>query len=395
MEFNPNLYDLIALVVLVLAVIAGTRTGALPQVGGIGGAIIGLLLTLNAAPWLLDVTGDLEPVAQALVVLGVVLGAVIVGEAVGSALGQAIAGRLGEGVLSGMDRVAGGLLGAAQALLIIWLVGGLMVAGPFPRLARTASESTAVQAIDQVLPPPLDVIGRIAGALDDTGLPDVFVGLEPIPLQAVDTPTDREAERIAGDAVASVARVVTRACDTQVTGTAFLVAPGYLVTNAHVVAGASTIRVTTGDGVADAEAVAFDPALDVALLYAPDVQGPVLELARETPDRGALGAALGFTGGGPLLVMPAAVAGAYPATGRDIYDTGRVTRDILELRAEIEPGDSGGPLVMEDGTVGGMVFAESETDPAVGYALAPGPVWDAVRPRIGATGAADVGDCLR
>jgi uncharacterized membrane protein required for colicin V production len=394
-EFNPNLYDLIALIVLVLAVIAGTRTGALPQVGGIGGAIIGLLLTLNAAPWLQDVTGDLEPVARALVVLGVILAAVVVGEAVGSALGQAIAGRLGEGVLSGMDRVAGGLLGAAQALLIIWLVGGLMVAGPFPRLARTASESTAVQAIDQVLPPPLDVIGRIAGALDDTGLPDVFVGLEPIPLQAVDTPTSREAERIAGDAVRSVARVVSRACDTQVTGTAFLVAPGYLVTNAHVVAGASTIRVTNGDGVADAEAVAFDPQLDVALLYAPDVTGPVLELAQDPPDRGTLGAALGFAGGGPLLVMPAAVAGAYPATGRDIYDTGRVTRDILELRAEIEPGDSGGPLVLEDGTVGGVVFAESETDPAVGYALAPGPVWDAVRPRIGATGAADVGDCLR
>jgi S1-C subfamily serine protease len=394
-EFNPNLFDLIAIIVLVLAVIAGTRTGALPQVGGIGGAITGLLVTLNAAPWLLDVTEGLEPLPRALVVLGVVLGAVILGEAVGSSLGQAIASRLGEGVLSGMDRVAGGLLGAAQALLIIWLVGGLMVAGPFPRLARTATESTAVQAIDRVLPPPLDVIGRIAGALDDSGLPDVFVGLDPVPLQAVDTPSDPEALRIAGEAVDATARVVTRACDTQVTGTAFLVAPGYLVTNAHVVAGASTIRVTTGDGVADAQAVAFDPDLDIALLHAPDVKGTVLAFAGDTPDRGSLGAALGYAGGGPLVVMPAAVAGAYPATGRDIYDADLVTRDILELRAEIEPGDSGGPLVLEDGTVGGVVFAESETDPAVGYALAAGPVVDAIGPAIGRSRAVDVGDCLR
>jgi S1-C subfamily serine protease len=394
-EFNPNLYDLIALIVLVLAVVAGTRTGALPQVGGIGGAITGLLVTLNAAPWLLDVTSGLEPIPRALVVLGVILGAVILGEAAGSALGQAVAARLGEGVLSGMDRVAGGLLGAAQALLIIWLVGGLMVAGPFPRLASTASESTAVKAIDRVLPPPLDVIGRIAGALDNSGLPDVFVGLEPVPLAPVDTPTSREARRIAGDAVGATARVVTRACDTQVTGTAFLVAPGYLVTNAHVVAGASTIRVTTGDGVADAQAVAFDPELDIALLHAPDVTGPVLELDGETPHRGALGAALGYAGGGPLVVLPAAVAGAYPATGRDIYDTGRVTRDILELRAEVEPGDSGGPLVLEDGTVGGVVFAESESDPAVGYALAPGAVWAAVGPAVGRTRAVDLGACLR
>ena len=65
-EFNPNLYDLIAILVLVLAVLAGIRTGALPQVGGIGGAVTGLLVMLNAAPWLLDVTSGLEPIPRAL-----------------------------------------------------------------------------------------------------------------------------------------------------------------------------------------------------------------------------------------------------------------------------------------------------------------------------------------
>jgi S1-C subfamily serine protease len=195
--------------------------------------------------------------------------------------------------------------------------------------------------------------------------------------------------------VDSTARVVTRACDTQVTGTAFLVAPGYLVTNAHVVAGGSTIRLSSGDGVADAMVVLFDPNLDIALLYAPDVDGPALELADATPERGTLGAALGYEGGGPLVVLPAAVAGSYPATGRDIYDLDRVTRDILELRAQIQPGDSGGPLVLEDGTVGGLVFAESRTDPEVGYALSPETVRRAIEPGIGRTRAVDVGDCLR
>ena len=147
---------------------------------------------------------------------------------------------------------------------------------------------------------------------------------------------------------------------------------------------------------ADADVVLFDPDLDVALLHASDVGGPVLRLATATPDRGTVGAALGFAGGGPLVVMPAAVSGTYPATGRDIYGTKRVTRDILELRAEVEPGDSGGPVVLEDGTVGGLVFAESRTDPAVGYALAP-----RVRVRIGsdrrsgATRAVNLGACIR
>lgn len=390
-----NLFDLIAILVLVLAVLAGIRTGALPQVGGIGGAVAGLVITLNAASWLLDVTRGLEPIPRALIVLGVILGAVILGEALGSTLGRAIAEHLGEGVLSGVDRLAGGALGAAQALLIIWLAGGLMALSPFPRLAQTASTSTAVRTVDRYLPPPVEIIGQIATALDDSGLPDVFVGLEPIPLQAVDTPSSREATRIAGDAVDATARVVTRACESQVTGTAFLVARGYLVTNAHVVAGASTIRLGSGRGVADARVVLFDPELDVALLYAPDVGGPILHLAAARPDRGALGAALGYAGGGPLVVLPAAVSGSYPATGRDIYGTDHVTRDILELRARVEPGDSGGPLVLEDGTVGGLVFAESKTDAEVGYALTPESVAKRIAPALGRTGAVDVGPCLR
>jgi S1-C subfamily serine protease len=96
-----------------------------------------------------------------------------------------------------------------------------------------------------------------------------------------------------------------------------------------------------------------------------------------------------------LVVLPAAVAGSYPATGRDIYGLDRVTREILELRAHIDPGDSGGPLVLEDGTVGGLIFAESRTDPEVGYALTPQSVARAIEPGLGRTRAADVGGCLR
>jgi S1-C subfamily serine protease len=392
---NLNLFDLIAACVLLLAVLAGIRTGALPQVGGIGGAVAALVLVFNLAPWLLDVTKGFEPIPRALVVLGAILGAVIAGEALGSAAGRAIAGRLGEGVMSGVDRVAGGLIGAAQALLIVWLAGGLMIAGPFPKLAKTASESAVVRTMDKYLPAPSDVIGGIASALDKSGLPDVFVGLEPIPLDPVDTPTTPEAKAIAGAAIPSTARVVTHACDTQVTGTAFVVSPGYLVTNAHVVAGASTVRVGTGDVIADATVVLFDPELDVALLRAPDVKARALAFASSTPERGTNGAALGFAGGGPLVIMPAGVSGSYPATGRDIYGTARVTRDILELRAAVEPGDSGGPLVLENGTVGGLVFAESKTDASVGYALSPESVAKRIAPLIGSRSAVSTGPCIR
>lgn len=390
-----NPFDIVALVLLVLAILAGLRTGALPQLGGILGAVGGILLVLNLAPWILDHTRGVEPIPRALIVLGAVLAAVVIGETLGSAAGRAVARLLGTGVLSGMDRVAGGFVGAAQAILIIWLVSGLVVAGPFPTLAAQARDSTTFHATDQYLPPPAEVVGQIATALGDSGLPDVFVGLEPIPLQAVDRPSTTEAERIAAGAIDGTARISVHACDTSISGTGVVFADDYVVTNAHVVAGASTIRVALGNQLLDATAVMFQPQLDIAVLHVKGLDGKVLRFATSDPDRGTTAAAIGFAGGGPLVILPAGVSGSYAATGRDIYDTSQVTREILELRAQIEPGDSGGPLVLENGTVGGLVFAESKTDPDVGYALTPTVVATTVAPAIGRTGAVDLGPCIR
>jgi S1-C subfamily serine protease len=297
-------------------------------------------------------------------------------------------------MLSGVDRFAGGLLGAAQAVLIIWLAGGLMASGPFPALASQATTSTAVRATDAYLPPATEVIGQIATTLDSSGLPDVFIGLEPVPLEPVQTPTDPQAARIAANAVPGTARIRTAACDTEVSGTGVVVATDHLVTNAHVVAGASVIRVALGNKVLDARPVLFDPELDVAVLYVPGLGGRTLRFAAGDPARGATGAAIGFAGGGPMVILPAAVAGSYPATGRNIYGSNRVTRQILELRAAIEPGDSGGPFVLGDGTVGGLVFAESKTDPQVGYALSATSVATRIAPALGRTGGVPVGACL-
>ena len=389
-----NLFDAFAVIILVAAILAGIRTGALPQVGGVAGAIGGLLLILALAPVLVDGTDTLEPVPRAIAVLGAVLAAVAIGEALGSCVGRIAAGQLGRGVLSTMDRAAGGILGAIQAILIVWLAGGLLAAGPFPTLGRAATQSVVVRGVDQILPPPTVVVGEIAGALDASGLPDVFVGLDPVPLPAVDTPSDPQAERIAGGAVDGTARITTRACTSPVNGTGVVIAPGYVVTNAHVVAGSSAIRVAIGSDVADARPVLFDSDLDVAVLHAPELDGRALRFATSVPGRGITGAALGYAGGGRLVVVPAAVAGSYEATGHDIYDTSQVRREIIELRAAIEPGDSGGPLILEDGTIGGLVFAEAKTDPDVGYALSPSAVATRVGPAVGRTAGVATGECV-
>jgi S1-C subfamily serine protease len=161
-----------------------------------------------------------------------------------------------------------------------------------------------------------------------------------------------------------------------------------------VIAGATTIRVATGRDVFDAVPVLVDPNLDIALLHVPRLDAPPLRFADADPERGAAGATFGFPGGQNIDVEPAAVTGFYNAQGRDIYGEGKVTRAILEIRAEIEQGDSGGPLVLADGTVGGVVFAEARTDESVGYALTPTVVRIAIAPALGRSGEVPTGHCI-
>jgi S1-C subfamily serine protease len=390
-----NLFDVVVLVLLVAAILIGIGSGALPQLGGLIGSFGGGVLAIAALPLAAGPRDPLEPGAKAVVVLAGILLLVGVGEAIGASIGRAVARRLGGGVLDRVDRILGGFVGAAQALLVIWLIGGLLAAGPLRGLAIQAQTSLVVRSLNGVLPAPTEIAAELGQLLSGTGIPDLFVGLDPLPAPDVERPTDPAARRIAAAAIASTVRISARTCLFQSSGTGFAVARGYVVTNAHVIAGASTIRVQPPSGrLVDAVAVYSDPRLDVALLWVPDLALDPLRFATTDPGRGTVGATIGFPHGGELLVEPAAVSGAYAAQGRDIYGAERVSRRILELRAIVDQGDSGGPLILEDGTVGGVVFAEARTDESVGYALAATSVATAIQPSIGRTGAADTGPCI-
>ena len=154
------------------------------------------------------------------------------------AIGRAGARRLGDGLLGTADRAIGSGFGVIQALLIVWLAGSLLAEGPVPTLAETAGGSTAVRTMATILPPPTEIAVGLGGWLDSTGLPDVFVGFEPTPAAPVDRPTDATARAIAASAEASTLKVSAATCGLMSVGSGFVVAQGYVVTNAHVVAGA-------------------------------------------------------------------------------------------------------------------------------------------------------------
>ncbi len=153
-------------------------------------------------------------------------------------------------------------------------------------------------------------------------------------------------------------------------GSGFLVdAEGHVVTNNHVVDGASKVVVTLDDGrELDAKVVGRDPRTDVAVLKVEAGAGlPFLSLGdSDKAQPGDWVVAMG----NPFGLGGSVTAGIVSARGRDIgagpYD------DFLQIDAPINRGNSGGPLFGTDGTVVGVntaIYSPSGGSVGIGFAI--------------------------
>jgi S1-C subfamily serine protease len=390
-----NAFDLLVLILLALAAIAGARAGFLSPVIGLGGAVMGFAFALMAASILHEQLAQVEQPARALITL-LGLGAfVLAGEASGAAIGATMSRGIRSSPLRPLDMAGGAIVGAAHVVLLVWLVGGLLATGVSPILGPAARDSVAIRVTEERLPPPGAVAGRIMDLLATTDLPGLFAGLEPPPAAPVDLPADTQVGGLAESAMASTARVTSAGCGALLSvGSGFFVGQEHAVTNAHVVAGSTTTTVHLNGSDLEAAVVAFDPSSDLALLFVPGAGAPPLGLSPNVPARGTPAAVLGFPGGGDLTVTAAAVTATHNIIAPDIYGQGSYSHSAVELRSEIRRGNSGGPLVVAPGTVGGVVFGASTTASDVGYAIGADEARESIGPYIGSTTAVDTGACL-
>jgi S1-C subfamily serine protease len=388
-----NLLDLLLLALLVLAGISGYRRGLALQAFGFGGLLVGLLVGALLAPMLATLVD--APAAQAGVAAAVLITLGGAGNAVGWMLGTRARERTRATRLRSVDAAGGSFLAVVASLLAIWLLALNLSAGPVSTVADQIRGSAIVRTLDAALPAPPSLLAQARQFLNRLGFPDVFSGIPPVPAAPVEPPSQVEARSAVEAGAGSTVRVIGEACDSIQEGSAFVVADGYVVTNAHVVAGVSDPLVqSTGIGSESATTVLFDPELDLALLLVEETPGSPLALATGAIERGATGAVLGYPEGGPLDARRAAVLRTIDAVGRDIYGDGEVERLVLELQTRVRPGSSGGPFVLADGRVGGMVFAASTGDDDVGYAIAASELERALRARLGATAEVDTGPCI-
>jgi S1-C subfamily serine protease len=141
------------------------------------------------------------------------------------------------------------------------------------------------------------------------------------------------------------------------TGSGFVIdAEGHVLTNNHVVEGASRVTVKLGDSekTYDAEVVGTDPATDVALL---DVDAPDGEIHPLTLGRSA-DAEVGdpvVAIGNPFGLDRTVTSGIVSALQRQIQaPNGFSISHVIQTDAAINPGNSGGPLINSAGEVIGI-----------------------------------------
>ena len=339
----------LALAAAVQGLFRGFLVGALTLAGFAAGAFAGSRLAGSLAAG-----GASSPWAPAFALVGaMVLGGVVAGlfEVLGTRARRGVRSR----AFAGLDAGLGALLGVGVALAAVWIAGAVALQTPGLGSLRTDVQRSAVlRTLNDALPPSGPVLRALARV-------DPLPAIRGPSTTAVDRPRvailNRRGVRLAAS---GTVRILGDACGLGIEGSGWLVAPGVVVTNAHVVAGTDgDVVVRTRDDVAvPARALAFDPENDLAVLAAPGLPGRVLRVASKAPE-GTAGAILGFPRDGPFDARAARIGATQTVLTEDAYGHGPLRRAITAIRGLLRPGNSGGPVVDSRGRVLATVFAAS------------------------------------
>jgi S1-C subfamily serine protease len=363
-----NALDVGLLLVLAVAISGGLRVGFIARVLTWAGLAAGVLAASFTVPLVLGVM-ETEPVQlRFLAGIAVLAVTVAVCTSVLQGLGARLRAGLGSSPLSRVDRLLGGVAGAAMVLALVWLLLPAATSVPGAWSEQVAT-SRSLAFVEEVAPPPPAAADDLRALLDSSRFPEVWDDLRrtaetgPPPGEiAVD-------QAVVDRATASTVHVESRGCGRRYDGSGVTVGPGLVVTNAHVVAGADEVQLQRPDGErVPARVVRFDPARDLALLAAEGLGLDPLPLAEIAID--AEGVAIGYPGGQSTpRAAPLRIEERRVASGRDIYDEQTTEREVLFLSAQLRQGDSGSPVLDDQGRVGGIVFAISPERDSSAYAL--------------------------
>jgi S1-C subfamily serine protease len=377
---HGDLLDLLLVVLAILSALAGFRRGLICSVTSFVGFVIGAGIGVKLAPGLARgilkaptnaIAAD-QALGQRIVTLVVVLVLASVGNFAGQLVGRKIRALIAKTALGPVDGVGGAVISVVSLLALAWLFALALAYAPAPTVARQIHRSLVLQTIDRVVPENgQQVISALLREVQQHDLPAVSGPFATLLAPAVAAPDPNVIAPATSAAARSIVKVTGDApsCSRSIEGSGFVYATNRVITNAHVVAGVHSPRVSLpGGGTLAARVVVYDANRDIAVLYVPGLARPSLALAG-AGGSGTSAVVAGYPENGPFTAVAARIAARTTVTGPNIYQSKTVTRQVYTVRGKVRPGNSGGPLLSGNGQVYGVVFAASVDQSEVGYAL--------------------------
>lgn len=389
---NSTLLDLVLIAFILLALVRGYQRGFVVSLLGFVGFVVGGVAALAYAPRFIT---DLNPGTRLLVLIFVVLLGANLLQALTVFIANAIRKRLLWKPLRVVDSLLGMTFTVVGTILMLWGLAAVLRVAPFASLSTAVADSRVISVLDARVP---DIarqsVAEARKVIEGSNFPQVFAALGPEPYLDSTPPdstvTSSPAVKAAFESVVKI-NGSAPSCRRLVEGSGFVI-DGYVMTNAHVVAGVNEPSVLIQGRRLPGTVVYFDPKKDIALLHLDRMPARELQLATGG-EAGDSAVVAGYPGNGPFSAIAARIRGQITALGEDIYGRTRVSREVYAITASVRPGNSGGPLISNDGRVLGMVFARSVTDQETGYALTAEELRAALAKVAGSTTGVAVGGC--
>ena len=266
-----------------------------------------------------------------------------------------------------------------QFIRVFWAVGvivilagtaGCAAAGPSEADVQQivdARVATAIAEVPTVTPAPLIATATpVTFPNTPTPAPTATPQPTPAPIRFPSTATPQPPLTDFSDVFTKNVNSVFRIETSSGMGTGWLIEPGLILTNHHVVEGSTVVSVRQNEGsLFTARVLAVDQPRDIALLSIGVSQTFLNPMAKPLPtglaytsDIASSMMAMGYSGG--LIPLEDGTVG--PATANIGVLSGLVNftffdADNLVIDAAVDPGDSGGPVLNLDGEVVGMTRA--------------------------------------
>lgn len=362
--------DVLLALAVVAAFISGWRQGALSAVLSAVGVVAGLVIGLALAPFALDLA-ESQTVRIVLLIALVVL-FVGLGNLVGVTVGGNLRGRVRSRGRRVLDSALGATFQSVAVAAVLWFISIPLAASVPGEIGDGIRSSRVFGTINAAAPESASKLpARFAALLDESGLPPLVSPFSPGGAQVAAPDGSVVEPEVVEKLRPSVVHVMGDAetCRRRLMGTGFVIEDGYVLTNAHVVAGTERVALDTVVGVKPAQVVLFDPDTDIAVLRAEELGLPELRWAEDELAVSDSAVVMGYPKSGPFEAAPVRIRGKLEIAGPDIYTTGRVEREAYTIRGNIRQGNSGGPLLTPGGEVAGMIFGASLDTSETGYAL--------------------------